>query len=340
MKRTVASLLLTGALWALSLAPALAQNPQTVKLCVPTSNTACANVTASAPLPVTGSFSATLSGFTPNGNYTTLTATAASSASTALPAGTVVAFQNLSAIDVSCVLTAGASTATTNKIIVRGGATVFLTIGSNTTTACINQTGSASNVVGLAGGSGLGTNFGGGGGGGGGGAITIASGAVASGAYASGSIASGAMVDLGAQADAAAAGDTSTASLIALLKRNNQNLTTLNTTASSPASLAVNVTPTDCSLALTTGATAQNAFSAGATKHGFTIANLDTTEVAWISFTGTAVAGAIASYPLAPATATTFAGLSSYTTPPGFGMNTALSVIAATTGHKFSCTWW
>lgn len=63
----------------------------------------------------------------------------------------------------------------------------------------------------------------------GGGAITAASGAFASGALASGSVASGAMVDVGAQADAAAAADNSTASLIALIKRVAQNLTTVNT---------------------------------------------------------------------------------------------------------------
>lgn len=126
---------------------------------------------------INASVSASIAGFTPNGNYTTLTATAASSASTALPVGTDIAFQNLSSIDLSCVLTAGISTATTNKIIVRAGATVFLTIGSATTAACINQTGSASNVVALMGGSGLGSNFGGASAGGGGGATTIADGA-------------------------------------------------------------------------------------------------------------------------------------------------------------------
>jgi trimeric autotransporter adhesin len=63
-------------------------------------------------------------------------------------------------------------------------------------------------------------------GGAGGGAVTIASGAVASGAYSSGSIASGAMVDLGAQADAACGTATGTCSAIALLKY-------LNTQASS-----------------------------------------------------------------------------------------------------------
>lgn len=108
--------------------------------------------------------------FTPNGNFGTLTATAASSASTALPAGATMAFQNTSTVDVSCVLSSGAATATTNKIVIRGGATVFVAVGSNVNTACINQSGSASNVVVLAGGTGLGTNFGGGGSGGGGGA--------------------------------------------------------------------------------------------------------------------------------------------------------------------------
>jgi len=180
------------AVWA---SPALAQNPTTVKLCIPTSATQCGAVTASNPLPVSGSFSATLAGFTPNGNYGTLTATASTSASTALPAGTVVAFQNTSAVDVSCVLSAGAATATTNKLVVRAGATVYYTVGANVNTACINQSGVASNVVVLAGGEGLGTAFGGASSGsGGGGAVTMASGAVASGAYSAGSIAAGAFV--------------------------------------------------------------------------------------------------------------------------------------------------
>jgi len=109
--------------------------------------------------------------FTPNGNFGTLTATAASSGSTALPAGTVVAFQNTSTIDVSCVLSAGVATATTNKIVVRAGSTVFVAVGANVNAACINQTGAASNVVVLAGGSGLGTNFGGSTAGGSGGAV-------------------------------------------------------------------------------------------------------------------------------------------------------------------------
>jgi len=57
-------------------------------------------------------------------------------------------------------------------------------------------------------------------------------------------------------------------------------------------------------------------------------------------FTATAAAATAASYPLAPPAATTFAGMGSYSTPPGFGTNHAVSIIGATTGHKFSCSWW
>jgi hypothetical protein len=124
-----------------------------------------------APLPVTGSFSA--AGFTPNGNFGTLTATGSSSASTALPAGATVAFQNTGTTTVSCVLATGSATATTNKLLVPGNSTVFQTVGSNVNTACIDQTGSTSTVVVLAGGSGLGTNFGGGGSSSGGGGLSV-----------------------------------------------------------------------------------------------------------------------------------------------------------------------
>lgn len=102
----------------------------------------------------------------------------------------------------------------------------------------------------------------------------------------------------------------------------------------------VNVPPFDCSGSITLGATAQNAHPAFFNLQGMSIVNLDTTEVMWISFTGTATPNTIGSFPLAPAAATTFAGLSSYTTPAGFGYKTALSVVAATTGHKWSCVRW
>lgn len=105
-----------------------------------------------------------------------------------------------------------------------------------------------------------------------------------------------------------------------------------------------NVTPTDCSGTIAAGGTAQNAIAAQTALHGFTIANIDPSagsgEPLWISFTGTAAAGAVASYPLSAPTATTFAGLSSFSTPFGFGTNHAVSIVGATLGHKFSCTWW
>jgi hypothetical protein len=130
-------------------------------------------------------------------------------------------------------------------------------------------------------------------------------------------------------------------------------LTSINTAvnASVPAGINViggvtfptNITATDCSSTVATGNTAQNAFTAQTTLHGFTLANIDASagsgEPLWISFTGTA-STATGSYPLAAPTATTFAGLSSFTAPTGFGLNHALSVVAATSGHKYSCTWW
>lgn len=99
-----------------------------------------------------------------------------------------------------------------------------------------------------------------------------------------------------------------------------------------------NTAPKDCSGTIATGGTAQNAFAANPYINGFQILNLDSTEPLWISFTGTASAGATGSYPLPAATATTFVGAGSFYTVIGF--NTALSVVAATTSHKYSCTRW
>jgi hypothetical protein len=148
---------------------------------------------------------------------------------------------------------------------------------------------------------------------------------------------------LGLQADSVCGSATGSCTTQALLKFLNNAVTSsipAGTNTIGNVNGAPNLTPTDCSGAITTGGTAQNAFSAGATKHGFTIVNIDTSEPLWISFTTTAAASTAASYPLQAATATTFASPGSFTTPMGFGINTALSVIAVTTGHKFSCTWW
>lgn len=100
----------------------------------------------------------------------------------------------------------------------------------------------------------------------------------------------------------------------------------------------VNVTPVDCSGAIATGGTAQNAFGASSGRQGFQIQNLDTSEPLWINLNGTAAASTAGSFALAAATATTFQNGGSYFSP--FGFNKALSVIAATTTHKYSCTSW
>lgn len=119
-------------------------------------------VSSENPLPVTLSGGASFSGFTPNGSYANLTATG-SSASVALPAGTTVALQNTGTTTVSCTLGIGSAVATTNEVQVPASSTVFVTVGTNTFGACIDQTGSVSNLIVLAGGAGLGTGFGGGG---------------------------------------------------------------------------------------------------------------------------------------------------------------------------------
>ena len=102
---------------------------------------------------------------------------------------------------------------------------------------------------------------------------------------------------------------------------------------------APNRTPIDCSGTIATGNAAQNLLSA--TKidlHGLCILNIDTSENLWINFNGTAAVSTQGSYSLAPASSTAQGG--SFCTPPGLGLNTNPSVIASTTGHKFTCTWW
>lgn len=111
-----------------------------------------------------GSGGSSASQFVPSGNYATLTATGSSSASTALPTNTgTVAFQNQTSVAVSCTLASGSATATANELIVPAGSTIFVGTTGYSNAACINQTGSASNVIVMAGGAGPGAGFGGGG---------------------------------------------------------------------------------------------------------------------------------------------------------------------------------
>lgn len=111
-----------------------------------------------------------------------------------------------------------------------------------------------------------------------------------------------------------------------------------------PISGVSGVTPVDCSAAIATGGTAQNIITASPGLHGFCLMNIDPTngsgEPVWISFTGTAAASSNASYPLAAPAAATFSTPGSFCSPLGAGFNTNVSVIAATSGHKISCTKW
>lgn len=126
---------------------------------------------SSHPVQVAGSFSATLAGFTPNGNVANLSVTT-SSANVALPAGTVIAVLNSGATDASIKLSVGAGSAATTDFVLKSGATVGLTPDSNTFINAI--TASSTTTLSMAGGTGLVSGYGGGGSGGSGGAVTNA----------------------------------------------------------------------------------------------------------------------------------------------------------------------
>lgn len=106
---------------------------------------------------------------------------------------------------------------------------------------------------------------------------------------------------------------------------------------------AKGVIPYSCGSTIATGGTAQPLITSNITNangnipsvRGLVIMNIDTTEPLWISFTSTALASDVQSFPLSAATATTFAGAGSYASVTGLNKNP--SVVAATTGHKYSC---
>lgn len=172
--------LLAAACFTLFASPIYAQTP-VLNPVTPLTGTAGPNgsatpVSPTNPLPISGSFSATLSGFTPNGLYASLTATASTSTSTAIPTGsTTVRITNLGAGTVSCTFATGAATGLVNNTQVGPSSSVSRAVGAFDHLACIDQTGSSgSQLVIIEGGAGLGNDTGGGGGGSGG-AVTLAS---------------------------------------------------------------------------------------------------------------------------------------------------------------------
>lgn len=89
---------------------------------------------------------------------------------------------------------------------------------------------------------------------------------------------------------------------------------------------------------ITTGGSAQTAAASNIARKGWALQNIDvslTTEEIWYSTTGTAAANTPGSFALAAYSAAGF--------PGGFAQGSdtgAISVIAATTGHKFSLITW
>lgn len=109
----------------------------------------------------------------------------------------------------------------------------------------------------------------------------------------------------------------------------------LNVNVKSESGAIAIVTPTNDSLSLTTGGTAQNAIAANATRKGCTIQNpataadqgISTAENLYVRFGGTAAA-ASDSWELVPGQSMSCAPVA------GQIVTTAVSVVAATTAHK------
>jgi hypothetical protein len=114
-------------------------------------------VTGGVPVPVSGTFSATLSGFAPSGNYTSPMAVTAVSSEIGIPSGSpsVILVSNVG-VDPAYVNlgTTSGVTATTADVPIGPGAAVALTVGSNTYIAAITA-GSDTTTLNIAGGSGL-----------------------------------------------------------------------------------------------------------------------------------------------------------------------------------------
>ena len=143
--------------------------PRANAICDATDVNKCLVIESDGSINVNGSFSATLAGFTPNGNVANLSVTT-SSANVALPAGLVVAVLNSGATDASIKLSVGAGSAATTDFVLKSGATVGLTVGSNTFINAI--TASSTTTLSMAGGTGLVSGYGGGSSGGAGSAVT------------------------------------------------------------------------------------------------------------------------------------------------------------------------
>lgn len=90
---------------------------------------------------------------------------------------------------------------------------------------------------------------------------------------------------------------------------------------------------TNGSSTITAGGTAQDVFAAASVVNGYEIVNPDPTEDLWISDTTTAAANGTGSIRVA-------ANGGAYSSPTGMKPSAAVSIIGATTGHKFTARRW
>lgn len=237
MRGTFKGLALAGLLVGMLAGPA---HGQTLICFKSPTGSGCTPVSAGAPLPVTGTFSA--SSFTPGtsgARMTQLTVTTSDSSGT-LPTNTgSVVVSNVGANPMYCNVNGIAATTSDQYISASGGWFNFGIPAASTTLHCIATGGStAANGVG---GAGLAAGTGGGsGGGGGGGAITAAIGSYAAGALSAGAFAAGSGVDgwdltQGAIADAAVTAGA-TGSISAKLRAISRDTATIiaNTAAAIP----------------------------------------------------------------------------------------------------------
>lgn len=104
-------------------------------------------------------------------------------------------------------------------------------------------------------------------------------------------------------------------------------------TNSSGAGWPISSAAVDGSSTITLGGTAQNLFAGATPANGFEVVNPDATEDLWISDSGTAIANGVGNIRVA-------ANGGSYVTPDGMRPFHAVSIVAATTGHKFTARSW
>ena len=120
-------------------------------------------VSSSNPMPISGSFSATLAGFAPGASWAQLSVSSTSSR-VLLPSGTVVIVYNTGANAAYVAIGNSGIVATTGEDYIPSGGALALTVGANTYIAGI--TSSSTTTLNISGGTGLPTGWGAGGGGG------------------------------------------------------------------------------------------------------------------------------------------------------------------------------